>query len=213
MNARYASTVLGLACVSVVVASMALADENAGATTGIPTPRLLVPVAQEPTELDYMVVRQDAAAMFAVLAGDMKLRLDLSDKVHGTFSDIRLSGTPDEIMEVAADEVGIDWFAFNGALYVSSTSEALTRIVRLGELQEDKVMSVLRDSGLPIDKLDVKPAAQGNALALSGPPKLLALAEALIEGIPPAPKERVAEAAEKIVTIRRGIDTEKVRLP
>lgn len=203
--------IIAAVCFGFTPVSFAAADENAGlplsppATSGLPT--------QEKSTLDYLVVSQDATALFEMIARDVGMRLDLSSKVHGVLAGIRLTGSSDGILDDATNKLGLDWFAFNGVIYVSSRPEAMTRIVRLGNLKSGKVLTVLTESGLAVDRLDIKPSADGTSLALSGPPKLLALAEAMIEGIPPAPVERVAESEARIVTIRRGNESEKVRLP
>jgi hypothetical protein len=170
-------------------------------------------VAEPVIALDYLVIGEDAAAFFDVIARALSVRLDLSDKVHGTLSKTRLSGTSDKILDEAAQKLGLDWFTFNGVLYVSNRSEAVTRIVRLGGLKAGRVLAVLAENGLAVERLDIKPSADGAALALSGPPKLLALVETMIEGIAPVPVERLAESAAKIVTVRRGNEAEMVRLP
>ena len=209
---------LGLALASVMAAPMIVVAEAAAEPAAAPNVAVMLPegtASQTPAAatLDYLVVRQDSSALFEDLARDLGLRLDLSDGVHGTLSDRRLIGTRDEVLEAATKDLGLDWFIFNGVLYVSDRTEALTRIVRMGDLKPEKVMTVLADSGLATERLDIESSASGTALALSGPPKLLALAEAMIEGIPPTPVDRVADATARIVTVRRGIETERVQLP
>ena len=208
----------GLALALVMATSMVMADEAAAVRAGALNVTLTLPkgvTAQTPvTEtLDYLVVRQDSSALFEDLARDLGLRLDLSDGVHGTLSGQRLTGTRDEVLTAATKDLGLDWFIFNGVLYISDRTEALTRIVRMGDLKTEKVMTVLTDSGLATERLDIESSAGGTALALSGPPKLLALAEAIIEGIPPAPVDRVADATARIVTVRRGNEAVRVQLP
>jgi hypothetical protein len=208
----------GLAVVSITGTSMVMAEKAVTEPMGalnVNLPRVEGVDAETPTVemLDYLVVRQASSALFEALARDLELRLDLSDGVHGTLSDRRLTGTREEVLEAAAKDLGLDWFIFNGVLYVSDGTEALTRIVRMGDLKPEKVMTVLAESGLETERLDVESSAGGTALALSGPPKLLALAEAIIEGIPPPPVDRVVESPARIVTVRRGNAAERVQLP
>lgn len=196
-----------------LVASLAAAEDGAsGLSVTFSLPGTTTSEAR-PVALDYLIVGQDVATLFEVIARDVGMRLDLSDKVNGTLVDTRLTGARDEVMDAATGKLDLDWFAFNGVIYVSNRSDALARIVRLGGLKADRVLNVLIESGLAVERLDIKPSADGASLALSGPPKLLALAEAMIEGIPPVPMERVAETEARIVTIRRGNEAEKVRLP
>jgi hypothetical protein len=183
-----------------------------GQDTSSPSLSVEVPVVA-PAALDYLIVRESTAAVFDVISGDLELRLDLSDKVSGSLSDMRLSGTRDEILNALAAELGLDWFIFNGVIYVSGRTEALTRIVRLGDLGPAKVVVTLAESGLPTDKLSIEPSADGLAIAVSGPPKLLALAEAMIEGIPRSVVANRVEASPHTVKVRRGTDEENVSLP
>jgi hypothetical protein len=210
--------VFGLASAVTMVASIGIAEEAVVDRARTLNVTLTLPegvAAQNSVAeaLDYLVVRQDSAALFEGLARDLELRLDLSDAVHGTLFDRRLTGTRDVVLETATTDLGLDWFIFNGVLYVSNSTEALTRIVRMGDLEPEKVMTALADSGLATDRLNVEPSAGGTALALSGPPKLLALAEAIIEGIPPTPVDRLADVTARIVTVRRGNEAERVQLP
>jgi hypothetical protein len=203
---------LGMGLALAMVTLRATAEEISVAQVGVPAESV---VAQFPAveAFDYLIVRQDASALFEAIAGDFNLRLDITDNVHGTLSGRRLTGSQTEVLEVAAKDLGLDWFVFNNVLYVSDRSEAVTRIVRMGDLKPDEVMAALAESGLSTDQLDVEASAGGAALAFSGPPKLLAIAEAIIEGIPPAPVDRVADAVARIVTVRRGNEAEKVQLP
>lgn len=203
-------TLAGIASILAEALPKAPSVDQEGAAEPILLPEMAV-TKPAPVQLDYLVVRQDAAAFFEILARDTGQRLDLDPKVGGTLTGLRLTGTLDQVMEKAAAPLGLDWFAFNGVLYVSDQSAALTRLVRLGDLDPKRVIAVLDDSGFPTDRMAIKPSSDASALALSGPPKLLALAEAMIEGIPP---ERIADVAERRkITLRRGTDEETVQLP
>ncbi len=202
------------ACVGVSLASLAVADEDPGGRS-ISEPLLLSAETLAPPQeiFDYRVVDQESGALFEVIARDLGMRSVVSDKVFGSITGMRLSGNRDEVLDAVAAKLGLDWFAYNEVLYISNRSEALTRIVRLEGPKVEKVMTVLLESGLPLGKLKITPASANMALSLSGPPKLLALAEVMIEGIPPEPTQATEKPATRVVTIRRGNDAEKIYLP
>ena len=74
------------------------------------------------------------------------------------------------------------------------------RLVRLGDVPSDVAKAVLAESGLMSDRFPVADAAQGTAVALTGPPKLLGLSEAVIEAVVVEPD---IVPSNKIV-VRRG---------
>jgi hypothetical protein len=161
---------------------------------------------------DYYVVLQPVQTLLETVAGDSGLRLSYSDDVKGVVRKLRASGTTSEVLDAIATSMGLDWFTFNGIIYVSSRTEAATRLVRLGDLTPGQAITAIGEAGLPVDRVEMRPTSVDNVLALSGPPELLAIAEAVIESIPPHVVRTTKAKPSRTVLIRRGNDEQMVTL-
>ena len=149
---------------------------------------------------DYYVVAQRVSDFAALLSRDTGTRILLSPKVRGRIEGVRLTGSLGEILDALAAARGLDWFEYNGAVHVSTRDETATRLVRLGDLPAAAARAELERMGLPMERFAVREAASGTAIALSGPPGLLGLAEAAIESMPsPAASPRPAGASVRVL--------------
>ena len=163
---------------------------------------------------DYLVLRQPVVEFLQVLARDQGLRLDMTERVRGTIVDMRLSGSVGDLLDQLVEAHALDWFAFNGVIHVSTGGEAVTRLIRLGDLDADHAVAVLDDAGLALARYPIRSTAERSTVAISGPPRMLALAEAVIESVPKRnsaqPKQRTKQRS---VTVRRGVDVEQTDVP
>lgn len=164
---------------------------------------------------DYFVILQQAQTLLETIALEAGLRLSISDQVNGVARNLRLTGTTSEVLDTVTATLGLDWFIFNGIVHVSSRSEATTRIIRLGDLTSDQVIESIGAAGLTLDRLEIRHTVAGNLLTLSGPPDLLAIAEAMIDSMPsPAAARPILEAPApaRTVLVRRGNEEQRVTL-
>jgi hypothetical protein len=155
---------------------------------------------------DYLIILQPVQVLLETVAKESGLRIALSDNVKGVLRNLRATGTTAEVLDAVCANLGLDWFAFNGIIHVSTRSEATTRMVKLGDLVPEQAVDALSAAGLPLTKLEVRPTSIDNVLAMSGPPELLAIAEAVIEGIPPHVASTPKSAPLQTVLVRRGND-------
>ncbi len=149
----------------------------------------------------YFVVNQQLPAFLILLGRDAGIKIDTSRLVRGTVRGKNYDGGHVVIIDQIARDFDLDWFEFNGVYYLSARSETVNRLIRLGNLSQDRVRDALTEAGLASKGFPIQSAADGTALALSGPPKLLGLSEAVIESIPPLP---AAETSATQVRIRRA---------
>lgn len=160
-----------------------------------------------PLQGDYYVVNQPLTEFLQMFARDLNLRVDVSPAVRGTIRNRAYSGSVEAVLGKVARIYSVDWFQFNGVYYVSARSEATTRLTRLGALGAPEAISILTESGLVMERYPVSQVAGQSTLALSGPPKLLAIAEAIVEAVPSKPS--ATTSAAPTIVVRRG--TEKAR--
>ena len=133
---------------------------------------------------EFFVVEQRVSDFLRFMGRHTNTRFDLSERVEGLIRKRYLSGNVDDIVHDLADHFDLDMFEFNGVVYLSKKDESLTRMVRVGALNTDDVRTALTEIGMEFDKFPVSDAADGTAVVISAPPKLLAISEVVIENLP-----------------------------
>jgi type III secretion protein C len=199
---RVACVIGVLVCFSAESALAEIAGDDAA------EPIMLVPPISSDEQISYYLFDQTISNFLNELERSSGFRFQTSPLVKGRLRNLSISGTPSEVMDIIANDLGLDWYGFNDVIYVSTKAEAGMRVVRLGNLNADHALTVLRESGLSVDQYSVQVAAGGTALALSGPPTFLALAEAMIESIPEVLQATAVLASRPTVLVRRGINTD-----
>ena len=179
--------------IGVVTVGDASADAEPQAVPAVDVPNPVV---------EYYVVDQGVPSFFALLAQETGARLLVSDGVGGRLRDLYLQGDLREIIERVARTQDLDWFVFGDVVHISARSEVKTRVIRLGDLPIVAVRDALTDAGLQIERFGLRRTAQGTAIALSGPPRFLAVAETIIETIPASAPPELTPV--KMVRMRRG---------
>ncbi|KAB7613617.1 hypothetical protein F9L33_09560 [Amylibacter sp. SFDW26] len=157
----------------------------------------------------YLIMNQPIEDFFKDLARDTGQRVKLSNGVSGKIVNRKLSGSVVEILDSISRTHDLDWFTYNNVYFVSKKREATTRLIRLGNLTLPDTMAVLEKSKLLFNQYPIDAVAENSALSVTGPPKLLAIIESVIEGIPsqlPKPREKT----KTIIKVRRGLDVENV---
>lgn len=148
---------------------------------------------------EYVVIEQRLPDFFKELAADTGTRIQLSDSARGWIRNKSLTGDVPTILSSLETPLEIDWFEYNNVYFVSKKSEAVTRMVRLGDLRFSDVTEKLESSEFPIERFPIRSVSGGSAIILTGPPRLLAFVEATIESIPEKPNRSG-------VIIHRGIN-------
>lgn len=187
------------ACFALVATIGMMALDDASAEVEPET----VPAVDVPNPVvEYYVVDQSVPSFFALLAQETGARLLVSDDVGGRVRDLYLQGELREVIERVARAQDLDWFVFGDVVHISARNEVKTRVIRLGDLPIATVRAALADAGLQIERFGLRKTAQGTAIALSGPPRFLAVAEAIIETIPASAPPELTPI--KMVRMRRG---------
>ena len=134
----------------------------------------------QPGALEFMVINEGLPEVIQYLSAHSDLRTQMSDNVQGRIRARHLTGTPVSILSDLAIEYDLDWFAFNGTHYLDTKRNATTRIIPLEDLSFERAISALEQAEIPTQQYLIRSAADGNALVMSGPPKLLGIVEALV---------------------------------
>lgn len=138
-------------------------------------------VAPGSTEMVVMDSRIDI--ILESLAATAGVRIEPSEGLRGRVQRRQFVGSVDDILAGLSDELDIEWFAYNGVYYVSHSSETVTRVVRLGDLSLQTAKTGLANAGLNLPALATRSMQNGEAIVLSGPTRLVALAEIILESI------------------------------
>jgi hypothetical protein len=150
---------------------------------------------------NFFVVDSNLSSVLDALKEFSDARIDFTDEVRGRVQRRDFDGTLPEILDALAISHDLEWFHFNGAYYVSQSREAISRIVRLGNLPVASLEAAMKGAGLTSDTLSTTTTSNGEAIVLTGPPKLVAFAEVIIESIPDA---QLTATPVKQIRIRRG---------
>lgn len=154
--------------------------------------------------IDYLIISQRIQELLTMVERDTGMRIAASEAVRGRVRNLRISGTVAGFLDKIGRRHDLDWFEFGGTYHVSARSEATLRLLRLGKLDPERAKLALENAGLDLTRFPVRHAADRAALSLSGPPRMLAIAEAIIESIPET-ADPVAPA-DKTVRVRRGTE-------
>lgn len=153
---------------------------------------------------DYFIMNQPLSGFLSDLVEDAKLRMQIEDGIQGRLRTKRLQGTPDEILDDLAADGEIDWFKYNTVYYVSRKSQAITRIIRLGDLSVNVLKRTLEEAGLDVKAYPLLPNYENSAATLTGPPKFIAIVEGLVNSIPEASPEVPDVQYSATVRVRRA---------
>lgn len=170
---------------------------------------LAATISSEPSS--YFVVDQKTKEFLKDLARDSGVRISVSDAVRGQITRKSLNGSTQEIVSKVATQQDLDWFEYNKVIFISAKSETRIRIIRLGDLTYDDAIKALTQSNLVSARFPMSPTAEKSALSVSAPPKLLAIVESIIEGIPSKPTKNRA-TVQNTIRLRRGTDVEEVQV-
>ena len=167
------------------------------------------PVAAQQADPSYHIIQVPVRSFVETVLKEANARGVISDQIKSTLYARRISGPPEKILSAIADDAEIDVFQFNNTFYISDATEATTRLILLDNVGYDYALDALQKSSLILPQYPVIKAADGQALGVTGPPKYIALIEAVIKSLskPAADKKRGPS-----VIVRRGTSAEVIFL-
>ena len=148
----------------------------------------------------FMIVNRRIDDFLEDLSRENNIRITRSDSVRGRIVNTVLTGTTYEVLDTISKRYSLDWFEYNNVFYLSHKSEAVTRMIRLGDLSFKDTLVALKDSALPVERYPFAATSEDAVLSVTGPPYMIAIVESIIEGIPTA-----TENPRNAVRVRRGL--------
>lgn len=152
--------------------------------------------------LELYIIDASFKTVFDELSRQSQQRIDLGEQVHGRINAMRLQGDAEDAVSQVSQAYGLDWFKFNGVIYVSDVDSAVSRVVRLGNLPYTVAQSAIESAGLDTPAFRMASASEGKAAVLTGPPKMVAFGEVILESLhdPLSSPPSVADT----IRVRRG---------
>lgn len=156
------------------------------------------------------VINAKLPELLLIIANLTEEQVEVSAAVNTRLSATQYRGNIRDVLQQLSQEENLEWFAFNGVYYVSDASETTSRLIRLSNASYGEATRLLRDAGIGSDSLKKVEVADGAAIVLTGPPKLIAFGEAIIHSLPAAP---ALSNKTPQIRIRRGTAVEVEAMP
>ncbi|NKL24827.1 type III secretion protein [Rhizobium leguminosarum bv. viciae] len=166
------------------------------------------------TPYRYEVLDQELAAALQEFGNNLKIKISISGEVKGRIRGRMPDLPPRAFLDRITDLYNLQWYFDGVELYVSSASEAQTRLLVLTPIRFDALKAALDALSISDERYVVRPAP-GNALVMvSGPPRFVALVEQTFNGLvaqarPQAAVEKPPQ--ESVLLLFRGSSTTVIR--
>ncbi|WP_342078590.1 hypothetical protein [Yoonia sp. SS1-5] len=162
---------------------------------------------------NYMVFNQRMSQFLDAMSQDMGLRIKRSDALNQRLSDLHVCGTIEKILMDLSRLYDIDWFSFNQVYFVSGRSEAVTRMIRLGDIRGARAIEALESSGVDMTRYPLALANRSTAIVVTAPPQFVAIVEGIVDDMKPEVVSVGPEEESKIIRIRRGTAVSEHLIP
>ena len=166
-----------------------------------------LPVDQRPYA--YTVLDENLRDVLLQFGANTKSRIAISDAVQGRVRGRRDAAPPEAFLEALGREFGFDWYYDGYILYISATSESVSRMVTLGGVPASSLQATLEALGIADPRFLLRAVPESFTVLVSGPPRYVELVEQAVQTLakPPAapsPPAPAAPSPEKTVTVFRG---------
>lgn len=156
---------------------------------------------------EYYVISAPLTDLLLLIGRDANLEIEFDSEQQIYVTSTHLSGTGIELMTQLTSQYGLSHFVFNGTAYVGLMSDQQARIMRSEDYEMAEVLAALEKSGLGLMSYNVTAITNPNAFILTAPPRMLAIAETIIESMP---RKGTASAGRNII-VRRGVTIEEAK--
>ncbi len=127
--------------------------------------------------LAYTVVDQDLTGVLTGLAEQVGLRINISKAVQGRVRGRTPPSTAQEMLDHLAALYGFDWYCDGHTLYVSSFSEAATKVLPLGAVNDAELLRTLDQLGIADSRWPIRIADSHDVIIVNGPPSYVLLVD------------------------------------
>jgi type II secretory pathway component GspD/PulD (secretin) len=139
----------------------------------------------------YAVIDQKLSDVLAALGDQIGVNVNISAGVKGHIRG-RLDPAPARVMlDRLATIYQLDWYFYGGTLFVSSTDEATSVMLRLPQASDDAFFDTIKQLQIEDPRWPLTVSATAEVVAVNGPPQYIKLVEqalTAVSHIPPAPE-------------------------
>jgi type III secretion protein C len=139
----------------------------------------------------YAVIDQKLSDVLAALGDQIGVNVNVSAGVTGHIRG-RLDPAPAKVMlDRLATIYQLDWYFYGGTLFVSSTSEATSVMLRLPQASDDAFFDTIKQLQIADPRWPLTVSATAEVVAVNGPPQYIKLVEqalTAVSHIPSAPQ-------------------------
>lgn len=132
----------------------------------------------------YYADNQRAARVLQDFAGTFGLTLDMNADITTRANGRYNTATPTEFLNRFTGSLGLTWFVYAGTLYVSRSSETVTRSLSIQNANVSAIRTALGDLGLIDARFGWGELPEQGVVMLSGPPAYVSLIEKTIATLP-----------------------------
>ncbi|MGI4815237.1 MAG: secretin N-terminal domain-containing protein [Janthinobacterium lividum] len=129
--------------------------------------------------------------VIADFAAQYGLSPNVDRRVRGSLSESLSGDNPGDFLDRLAEAFTLDWFYYEGKLYVSRRVDRSTHAVRFAQASSRDAMAYLDALGLFNPRFRWTPLSDTGRAIVSGPPEYLRLVDAALTGLPDANAEPI----------------------
>lgn len=127
---------------------------------------------------------EDLQTTLKNFAKNFGINLIISPHVHGQVEGRFLSATPSEFLERLSTTYALNWFAYDGTLYVSTKTDSVQRIIKIGQADSLRLRTALQGLGILQEKFGWGELPDRGVVIISGPPAYVDLLIKTVSGLP-----------------------------
>ena len=174
------------------------------------------PAFAEPT-FRYAIIDQDLRDALLQFGSNMHLRVSMSDTVRGRLGGQVYATSPQRFLDLITLENGLDWYYDGYMLYITTTGEGVSKLVKVPAARMDLLRRDLEASGIADARFPLRELPEGNQMLVSGPPHFVELVEQAAAALvphqrPPADTPTSVPADHDNITVYRGTAKQDVDL-
>ena len=128
----------------------------------------------------YVAIDQDIRGLMAEFGRVVGVRTEISTHVRARIQKRRYNQSATAFLNDLSREHGLQWYYDGSALFITSTGEAVTRLIPLGSVSATRLQEELRMLGLFDTRYTFRFSPSSRMILVSGPPRFVATIEAAL---------------------------------
>lgn len=128
----------------------------------------------------YVALDQDIKALMAEFGRSVGVRTEISTHVRARIQKKRYNMLATSFLSELARDYNLQWYYDGSALYVTTTGEAVTKLIPLGAVSATRLQEELRMLGLYDGRYTFRYSSTSRMILVSGPPRFVSTIEAAL---------------------------------